>query len=131
MKQLLDTNICIPLINGAEPTLAAKLLAQRPDNVVLCSVVVAELYHGACNSAWVAENLDRVRRFCQAFQSLPFDDTAAERYGSIRVQLQHEGRLIGGNDLLIAATTLANDVTLITRNTSEFSRVPGLRVEAW
>ncbi len=62
---------------------------------------------------------------------LSFDDAGAERYGEIRAHLQRGGNLIGGNDLLIAATALAYDLTLITHNTTEFTRVPGLSVEDW
>ena len=131
MNRLLDTSICVPLINRSEPDLADRLLSHKPGSVLLCSVVKAELHFGARNSARVAENIDRVHRFCRAFESLPFDDSGAERYGSIRAQLRREGRPIGGNDMLIAATALANDVTLVTRNLSEFRRVPELRVESW
>ncbi len=62
---------------------------------------------------------------------LPFDDAAAERYGEIRARLHRAGRLIGANDLLIAATALANGLTLITHNTDEFKRIEGLPVEDW
>jgi tRNA(fMet)-specific endonuclease VapC len=61
----------------------------------------------------------------------PFESTAAEQYSLIRVHLQQQGRLIGVYDLLIAAIALAHNLTLVTHNTSEFSRVPGLRLEDW
>ncbi len=128
---LLDTNICVPLINGSDRTLASKLLERSPADVVLCSVVVAELHFGVRNSDRVAENLDRLTRFCAEMESLPFEDDAALHYGVIRAQLQREGRPIGANDLMIAATALNAKATLVTRNTSEFHRVPGLRVEEW
>ena len=91
----------------------------------------AELHFGAHKSARVAENLQRVEAFCRAFESLPFDDAAAERYGVVRAQLQREGRLIGANDLMIASIALAGGLTLATRNLGEFTRVPGLDVERW
>ncbi len=75
-----------------------------------------------------------IRRIEVAFggwQRMPFDDAAAERYGEIRARLQRAGRMIGANDLLIAATALANGLTLITHNTDEFERVEGLVVEDW
>lgn len=131
MRCVLDTSVCIPLINGSDPALADRLLAQEPHSVVLCSVVKAELYFGASNSARVAENLDRVERFCRVFESLPFDDQAARVYGSIRAQLRREGRPIGANDLLIAAIATATSASLITRNHEEFRRVPGLALEVW
>ena len=131
MTYLLDTNVCIPLINRSEPTLRQRLLSHTPDEIVLCSVVKAELLFGARGSKRVAENLDRVQRFCSAFESLPFDDEAAAHYGSLRAHLTREGRLIGANDLLIAATALARGVTLVTRNREEFARVPSLTIGAW
>ncbi len=131
MTVLLDTNLCIALINQTDAAMTARVLERSSRKVVLCSVVRAELEFGARNSARVAENLDRVVAFCRPFRSLPFDDGAATHYGSIRAQLRREGRPIGGNDIFIAAIALANDVTLATRNVDEFRRVPGLRVEAW
>lgn len=129
--KLLDTNICIPLINRAEPRLAKRLLTEDPAEVALCSVVRAELEFGARGSDRVADNLDRVERFCSAFESFPFDDAAATSYGEIRAHLRREGRLIGANDLLIAAIALARDLTLVTRNVAELSRVPRLATERW
>jgi tRNA(fMet)-specific endonuclease VapC len=128
---LLDTNICVPLINGTDRSLRDRLLGHRPHEVVLCSVVKAELAFGARNSKHAAENLDRLQRFCGGFQSLPFDDDAAEHYGKLRALLRREGRPIGANDMLIAAIALATRVTLVTRNVDEFSRVPQLNVVAW
>jgi len=66
-----------------------------------------------------------------AFASLPFDDAAAVIYGRIRAQLATAGALIGPYDLQIAAIALANNLTVVTRNTQEFSRVPGLVIEDW
>jgi tRNA(fMet)-specific endonuclease VapC len=67
----------------------------------------------------------------QQFVSLPFDDAAAEEYGKVRAHLAVLGTPIGPNDLMIATIALANAVTLVTNNTSEFSRVPGLSIEDW
>ena len=128
---LLDTSICVPLINRTDASLADRLLARAPGSICLCSVVKAELSFGAHNSARVAENLQRVERFCSAFRSLPFDDDAASHYGIIRTLLRREGRPIGTNDLMIASIALAGSIRLATRNWDEFSRVPGLEVELW
>ncbi len=131
MNFLLDTSVCIPLINRTEPRLAERRLDEDPSSVILCSIVKAELYFGARNSMKVAENMERVDRFCDAFDSRPFDDAAAARYGGVRAQLKREGRPIGANDLLIASIALASNVTLVTRNLAEFQRVPGLDVTSW
>lgn len=69
--------------------------------------------------------------FLDQFVSLPFDDKAALVYGRVRAQLATQGTPIGPNDLMIAAIAIANDVTLVTRNTREFGRVAGLRIEDW
>ena len=131
MTWLLDTSVCIPLINRTDEHVVARLLGQSPGSLRLCSVVKAELHFGAHNSARVAENLQRVETFCRAFESLPFDDAAAGRYGLIRAQLRREGRPIGANDLMIASIALSGGLTLATRNMDEFARVPGLDVERW
>jgi tRNA(fMet)-specific endonuclease VapC len=94
-------------------------------------VVKAELLYGAHRSARPDENLRTLDTLFQAFQSVPFDDVAAEHYGRIRAELAAQGTPIGPNDLLIAATALAYNLVLVTHNTREFSRVPGLIVEDW
>ncbi len=131
MKYLLDTNICIEFLNGTAPEIRDRLRAMTVDDVVLCSMVKAELLFGARKSARVEANLMRLEAFFRPFISLPFDEKAAEHYGLIRAQLERSGQKIGANDLVIAATALATDLTVVTRNQGEFRRVPGLRVETW
>ncbi len=102
-------------------------------SVYLCSVVLAELFYGAMHSrsANQGANLALIARLRQKLSSLPFDDRAAEVYGDVREHLAILGTPIGSNDLMIAAIALANRMTLVTRNTAEFSRVPGLNLERW
>ena len=69
--------------------------------------------------------------FVERFVSLPFDDAAALMYGRLRAELERAGTPIGANDLLIASIALANGLTLITHNTREFGRVPGLQIADW
>jgi tRNA(fMet)-specific endonuclease VapC len=128
---LLDTNVCIRILNGSSDAVVNRLRSVPPSSVRLCSVVLAELMFGARNSAHVEQNLRTIERFRAPFISLPFDDAAAEHYGAIRAELTRSGALIGPNDLLIAAIARANDLALITHNQSEFGRVTGLRVEDW
>lgn len=132
MKCLLDTNTCIEILRQSTPSLvAARLTTVTPGDVVLCSVVVAELLFGALRSRDVAKNLTDVRTFVGRFVSLDFDDGAAEEYAKIKADLAAKGMLIGPNDFLIAAIALANGLTLVTHNTAEFSRVVGLRLDDW
>lgn len=131
MIYLLDTNMCIEYLNTRDSTVARKLQTVPRAQIVLCSVVKAELYHGAQKSARRESNLALLERFFSEFESLPFDDRAAEKYGKVRAHLERQGALIGPNDLLIAAIAVANDATLVTRNTREFSRVENLQMENW
>ncbi len=102
-----------------------------PREIALCSIVKAELRYGARHSQRVEENLQLLSRFFGPLTGLSFDDRCAEEAGQIRTDLAAQGRPIGPNDLLIAATARAHDAVLVTHNTGEFSRVTGLRLENW
>ena len=131
MSFLLDTNVCIQLLNQQHSTLAQRLASVPRNEVALSSITKAELFFGAYGSARREANLSLLRRFFQEFVTLPFDEKCEEVYGMVRAALRFAGTPIGPNDLLIAATALANDCTIVTRNTGEFGRVKGLRVEDW
>jgi tRNA(fMet)-specific endonuclease VapC len=134
VSHLLDTNAFVDhLRRGPKSKVTARMLAAPPRSVYLCSVVLGELIFGAIQSGPNHEvaNRARIARLQAQFPTFPFDDAAAEEYGKLRAHLTAIGQLIGPNDLLIAAIALANGVTLVTRNTSEFSRVPGLSLEDW
>jgi tRNA(fMet)-specific endonuclease VapC len=133
MTYLLDTNTCIGWLRQNQPRIVARIQAQAPTEIVLCSVVVAELLFGVERSdpAHRTNAALRVQQLRQQFLSLPFDDAAAAPYGRLRADLAARGQTIGGNDMLIAAIALANGCTLVTHNTTEFSRVPGLVIEDW
>lgn len=131
MNYLLDTNICIALLKGTDQTLIDRFKKTQPSAFCLCSIVKAELLYGAYKSEHVQENLNLLDRFFSQFQSLPFDDQCIAFYGKIRALLAKAGTPIGANDLLIASCAEAHKLTLITRNRSEFDRIPGLKVETW
>ena len=128
---LLDSNACIRVLNRTSESLVERLRRHDPSEIRISSVVKAELLYGARRSGRVAENLSLLQRFFQPFLSLPFDDRCAEHYGVVRTQLERDGRPIGPNDLMIAATAMAHDLVLVTNNTGEFLRVAGLAVEDW
>jgi tRNA(fMet)-specific endonuclease VapC len=128
---LLDTNTCIQYLNRRSTQIERQLLARKPSDVNVCSIVKAELYNGAIRSRNPQRTLALVNRFLDQFRSLPFDDRAAEVYGRIRSRLEEQGALIGPLDLLIAAIAIANGCTLVTHNAREFSRVEGLAWEDW
>lgn len=128
---LLDTNVCIHLLNGRFTSIQDKFKEIAPSQIALCSVVKAELIFGARYSSKVEANLQLLNRFYAPLNSLPFDDRAAEEYGVIRADLTRQGKIIGPNDLLIASIAKAFDVTLVTNNTKDFSRITGLRLVDW
>jgi tRNA(fMet)-specific endonuclease VapC len=97
----------------------------------MSAVVRAELIYGARKSHHVAANLRLVEAFCEPFACLPFDTRTADVYGEIRADLERLGQPIGPNDLLIASTAMAHSLILVTHNTGEFGRVPGLRIVDW
>jgi tRNA(fMet)-specific endonuclease VapC len=131
VNYLLDTNACIVYLKTPWNPVRDRLDVMVPQDLRMCSVVKAELIYGATRYSDPAARLDRLEEFFAPFESLPFDDAAAEAYGRIRSQLQRSGRLPGPNDLLIAAIAVANNLVVVTHNTDEFSRVPGLTVEDW
>lgn len=128
---LLDTNICIHVLNQADARVRRRFEERPPGEIALCSIVKAELLFGAQRSTRVDANLQRLKRFFSPLSSLPFDDYCAEHYAMIRADLAAQGTPIGPNDLMIAATARAHGAVLVTNNTGEFNRVAGLRVEDW
>jgi len=131
MKYLPDTNIWIYYLNPPASPIKQKIFSLSVSDIVFCSVVKSELYFGAYNSDRKEANLDTLVELFSQFKSLPFDDQAADIYGQIRADLTTKGMLIGPNDLMIASTALAYDVTLVTHNVREFNRVEGLKIEDW
>ena len=128
---LLDTNVCIHVLNDSSPPVVARFAAESPATIRLCSIVKAELLYGARKSRRVARTLMSLDRFFRPLLSFPFDDDCAHEYGRIRADLDRAGTPIGGNDLLIAAIARRHDLTVVTHNVDEFTRVTGLAVEDW
>ncbi len=131
MSYLLDTNTCIRYLNGRSDNVRKNIESKRPQDIMVCSVVKAELFYGSVKSLNPEKNLEKQRRFVDRFVSHPFDDRAADAYSRVRSQLEKSGTPIGPNDMLIASIALANNLILVTHNTREFSRVEGLDIEDW
>jgi tRNA(fMet)-specific endonuclease VapC len=131
MTYLLDTNVVVTYLRGKDPLVKQRVDAQSPSDLRVCSVVLGELYYGAALSHQPGANATKVRNFTQALVSLPYDDRSSEEFGNLRAFLEKLGTPIGPYDLMIAAIALTNNVTLVTHNTAEFSRVPGLPLEDW
>src|SRR2546430_972952 len=128
---LLDTNTCVQYLRGKNALVRQRLAARPTHEVRLCSVVLSALHVGVLRSAEPAKNRTDVDQFGVPFTSLPFDDAAADVYARIRLHLESQGIPIGPYDLQIAAIALAHGCTLVTHNTTEFSRVPRLVLEDW
>jgi tRNA(fMet)-specific endonuclease VapC len=128
---LLDTNPCIVYLNGRSLPLRGRVDSVGDENIVVCSVVRAELLFGAAKSQSPQKTALAQEAFLGRFDSLPFDDSAARAYGPIRAELERAGATIGAHDLLIAAIAIANDLILVTHNTGEFGRIPGLVTQDW
>jgi tRNA(fMet)-specific endonuclease VapC len=131
MKYLLDTNTCVRYLNGRAPHILSKLPTVSRADIAVSAVTKAELFFGSAKSQTPERSRQKQDEFLATVQSLPFDDSAAEAYGQLRAYLERQGRPIGGNDLLIAATALVHDLILVTHNTAEFERVPELMLEDW
>ena len=131
MSFLPDTNACINLLRQKNPLLIARWRSTKPSDMVMCSVVVYELRHGAERAVDPIKEHAKLDLFLAPYISLAFDDGCALQCAQIRSALERVGTRIGPHDLQIAAVALRNGLTLITHNTSEFSRVAGLKIVDW
>lgn len=131
MPYLLDTNAWIHYLKQPSSPVRARLQALPPGDVVTCSIVRAELLHGAEKYGNRDRRVAVVVQALAPFRSLPFDDDAATVYAGIRHGLEVAGATIGPYDLQIAAICLLHGLTLVTSNATEFSRVGGLQVADW
>ena len=130
MRFLLDTNIVSDLVRNPRGKIANRISEVGEDEVCTSIVVAAELRYGATkkNSARLTSQLEAV---LGAIEVLLLEAPVDAVYGVIRAGLERIGQPIGANDLLIAAHALALDLTVVTDNEHEFSRIDGLRVENW
>ena len=135
MRYLLDTNICIALLNGTSPAARERLDRYGAGEVGVPAPVAYELYFGAFKSRRARQNLallDSVgMTFGETRISLPFDVEDARVAGKVRSDLEALGKPIGPYDLLIAGQALARGLVLVTANRREFDRVAGLNCEDW
>ncbi len=127
----LDTNTCIYYLNGKYPSILEHFRNNSPGQIMIPSIVKAELLYGVEKSQRKIENRRTVQQFLDAFPIANFDSEAAVQYSTIRAQLEHKGTPIGPNDLIIASIVKAQKGILVTHNIKEFSRVEGLHLEDW
>lgn len=130
MTYLLDTNICIYIINEQPAQVLQRLIQAGRDSLAISTVTVAELAFGVAKSTR-ADSRAKLENFLSKFPILDWDQEAAWVYGNVRKTLEAKGQRIGERDLLLACQALAMDATMVTNNTREFERVEGLKLENW
>jgi tRNA(fMet)-specific endonuclease VapC len=134
VSYLLDTNVCIALINGSSERVRRRLYAAVRPGILpsISSIVAHELWYGVAKSERVTENANRLTAFlASAVTVIDFSEQDARAAGEIRADLERRGERIGEYDTLIAGQAFCRNLVLVTANTSEFRRVKGLVVEDW
>ena len=128
---LLDTNICIHIIKRKPISTLQHFQRYQPGDIGISAITLAELQYGVAKSQAQQRNQDALDEFLIPLEVLPFSDSATHAYGQIRASLERQGKIIGANDLLIAAHALSLDALLVTNNTREFERVSDLQLANW
>jgi len=131
MKYLLDTNICIYIINKRPVTVLDNIRSKHPDEISISSITIAELNYGAERSQNPHQNRIAILEFLIPFSLLDFDQRAAFYYGKIREKLESNGTPIGPMDLLLDSQDTAYKLIFVTNNIKEFKRIDYLRLENW
>lgn len=130
MMYLLDTNICIYIINRKPTHVLERFRRERLGDIAISSVTASELTFGVVKSG-SEKNRQALSLFFAPLEILPFDTSVIWHYGEIRCDLERRGTPIGSLDTMIAAHARALGAVLVTNNIREFSRVEGLRLENW
>ena len=128
---MLDTDTCIYVINQRPQRVFDRFKTHHVGDIGISSIALSELRYGAEKSTDPAKNLSSLEDFITPLEILHYGEEQAEAYGRIRSHLERKGQPIGSMDLLIAAHAVSLDLTLVTNNKREFSKVPGLRIETW
>ena len=131
MQFLIDTNICIYIMNHHPPAVLERFRKTGIGKIALSSITLSELYYGARKSRKIKQNIKRLEEFVCPFDVLIYDEAAAQEYGKIRVQLEKKGQVIGPLDMLIAAHAKSRNLILVTNNVKEFKRIQSLKIENW
>jgi tRNA(fMet)-specific endonuclease VapC len=130
MRYLIDTNIWIHYLKHVGSPVETRLRQTPAIEITVCSIVWAELLHGARKYEKRDERVARIERTLAPYRSLPFDDVAARRYAETRDLLETRGEVIGPYDLLIASIAQSHGLIVVTNN-SEFRRIDDLIIEYW
>ena len=131
MIYLLDTNICIYIINKKPPAVVKRIQSKQLEQIAISSITIAELEYGIVRSRYPDRNRIALLEFLFPFMILDFDQMASVVYGWIRSFLESKGKPIGPMDLLLAAQAKSRNMILVTNNEKEFNRIDGLQTENW
>jgi len=131
MRYLIDTNICIYIMNHHPESVIDKFKQCELSDIGVSTISVSELQYGVSKSRHRENNQTRLEEFLVPLEICPYDRIAAAAYGDIRQRLEKSGQIIGPLDMLIAAHAFGHDWTLITNNENEFNRIEGLKIENW
>ena len=126
----LDTNVVIHALKGMG-RVAERLAKTSPSEIAIPAIVLYELEFAALRSQDPPKRQRDLERLISGITIVPFDERAASRTTSLRYDLEKAGLAIGPTDALIAGTALAHGARLVTHNTKEFARVPGLHLDDW
>ena len=129
MRFLLDANVVIGLLNEATSKLAQRARREKPTDIAISAIVAHELFYGAFRSQRATQNVASIDAL--QFEVLEFDKEDARQAGEVRALLASRGTPIGPYDVLIAGQAKSRNLILVTSNTDEFGRVPGLRLDDW
>ena len=131
MRYLIDTNICIYVMNQHPAEVIKKFRQINVGDIGVSSITVSELQYGVSKSRHKGMNQQRLNEFLFPMRILAFDENAAKCYGDIRYQLEKKGQIIGSLDLLIVAHAISEKLIIVTNNDKEFRRIKNLTVENW
>jgi tRNA(fMet)-specific endonuclease VapC len=131
MKWMLDTNICIDIIKERPRSVLDRFKDHAVGDIGISVVTLAELEYGVSASSRPARNRQALDQFVSPLEIAAFERQTTAEYGRLRAALEKKGQMIGSMDLLIAAHAVSLDVRLVTHNSREFGRVPGLKIENW
>jgi tRNA(fMet)-specific endonuclease VapC len=131
MIYILDTNICIYIINKSPKQVLDKFLSLNNAKIAISIITYGELLYGIQKSNYTTKSQKILDKFANNINILNTNNNTAKYYGEIRSDLSKNGNIIGNNDLWIAAHAKSLNAILVTNNEKEFNRVDGLRVENW
>lgn len=131
LKYLIDTDICIYIMNNRPPEIAQKLKKLSYGSIGMSVITLGELSAGAEKSKRRQEALSTIELLTNSIEILDMKTSVAHIFGQIKTHLELKGNIIGVNDLWIASHAIDLGLTVVTNNTREFSRVPKLKIENW